>query len=201
MCNGHLEALSTTNNLLCGRSSNATIHLSPQFWVSLMALLCWGSQRQDKEASGGLQDKACHGAEAGGLIPPAETHLRHTCRPCVKLQEKENTVSNREKWSMRRIVSLGLLSDRRFHRCGDAELHRRLITRVARGGDDRRSPEQMWQLVSRQTGSLGGMTRQNITKTTQAVAAQPAMDGNLMGKVMRIRLMMHFRKEKCRQEG
>lgn len=150
MCNRHLEALSTTNNLSTVWSIIKRHHPSVTTILGNF-LLCWGSRRQDKEASGGLQDKACHGAEAGGK--------RHTCRLCVKLQEKENNVSNRKRWSMRRIVILDLLSDRRFHRCGDAELHRRLITRVALGGDDRRSPEQMWQLVSRHTGVAGGEWR------------------------------------------
>lgn len=46
-------------------------------------------------------------------------------------------------------------ADWRLHRCEEDELHRRLITRDARGGDDGRSPEQKRLLVSLQAGWIG----------------------------------------------
>lgn len=90
-------------------------------------------------ASGRLQDKSCHSTGAGGLdSPPVETRLMQTAQ-----QIAEKKLEQTERAGPRgQIVILGLLSDRRLHRCGDDELHQWLITRVARGGDDRRSPEQ-----------------------------------------------------------
>lgn len=194
MCNRHLEALSTTNNLSTVWSIIKRHHPSVTTILGNF-LLCWGSRRQDKEASGGLQDKACHGAEARG----GETHLQAVCQitgkreQCLKQKEMEHEEDRYSRFALWQALP---------------QVWRRWAPSPAnypcRSG--RRWQEIPWADVtagfSTYGGRWGGMTRQNITQTMQTVAAHPAMGGNLMGKLMSIRLMMHFREETClKKEG
>lgn len=109
---------------------------------------------QHEGASGWLQDKTCPSTGAGGSI----RLWKHVDANSTANYRKNGAVSQTERAGpCGRVVILGLLSDRRLHRCGDDKLHRWLIARVARRGDDRRSPEQKRLLVSPQAWSLGEM--------------------------------------------
>lgn len=124
---------------------------------------------EGREANTKLHQVSCRtkpvrGLAQGAQSPCGDTLDANSMANYTKNGAKNGVSQTERAGSWGQIVILGLLSDRRLHRCGDDKPYQWLITRVARGGDDRRSPEQKWLLVSLQTGLLGEMDGTNASR-------------------------------------